>query len=104
MNSIFGLAAATPTDTKITYLYNQMMKLDAVGNIIPHLISRLLSLKSLHAEAATFSETLAVLKEDQKSLLELGLDTQKGMKVLTRTMIENQEKAIANLNALKLSK
>jgi hypothetical protein len=78
-----------------------MTKLDAVGNIIPHLITRLLSLKSLHAEAALFSETLSCLKEDQQTLLELGLDTKKGLDLLAKTMMDNQEKTFANIESLK---
>lgn len=94
------LDSTSSNEAKITYLYNQMLKLDAVSNIIPHLISRLSALQSLHAEAAQFGETMTVLREDQKMLAELGTDTKKGLDALVKTMLENQSKTSENIAAL----
>lgn len=55
----------TETERKVTYLYDLMEKLDPLTGLIPHLVSRLHGLKSLHSEAAVFAESLKMLVEEQ---------------------------------------
>ncbi|KNC99150.1 uncharacterized protein SPPG_05408 [Spizellomyces punctatus DAOM BR117] len=57
--------AQTETERKINYLYETMEKLDPVARVIPHLVSRLRGLQSLHSEAAVFADSLKMLVQEQ---------------------------------------
>ncbi|KAJ3319965.1 hypothetical protein HDV06_005783 [Boothiomyces sp. JEL0866] len=94
-----------PTDShdlekKISYIYNQMMKLESVANIIPNLVMRLKSLQTLHAETAQFAETLKMITTDHSNLKTIAIDTQKGIEKLNSTIIDNNTKISNNIAAL----
>ncbi|KAJ3258249.1 Dynactin subunit 2 [Boothiomyces macroporosus] len=87
-------------EKKISYIYNQMMKLESVANIIPNLVMRLKSLQSLHAETAQFAETLKMITTDQANLKTIAVDTQTGIEKLNATINENNVKIANNIAAL----
>jgi hypothetical protein len=87
-------------DEKIQVLYQQLVKLDSVSSMIPHIVSRLKALQSIHNDSVRFQETLEVLKEDQDHLKYLAKETQVGMKQLLDSVLENQSKIQKNIEAL----
>ncbi|KAJ3275370.1 hypothetical protein HDV01_000662 [Terramyces sp. JEL0728] len=87
-------------DKKITYIYNQMIKLESVANLIPNLVMRLKSLQSLHAETAQFAETLKMITTDHANLKTIAVDTRDGIEKLNTTISENNTKIANNIAAL----
>jgi hypothetical protein len=87
-------------DDKLNTLYNQMMKLDPVSNMIPHIIARLKALQSVHNEAAQFSSTLQALGEDQEHLRHVAQSTKQGLDSLLATIVENQTQIAKNIETL----
>ncbi|KAI8991770.1 Dynamitin-domain-containing protein [Mycotypha africana] len=53
------------TETKINKMFDTMEKIDPLLNLTPALLTRLKSLQSLHMEAASFSQSVKVISEEQ---------------------------------------
>ncbi|KAJ3019904.1 hypothetical protein HKX48_001628 [Thoreauomyces humboldtii] len=78
----------TETERRVNHLYSLMEKLDPVAGLVPHLVSRLMGLRSLHTEAAVFAESLTMLVQEQSRVSE-------GFKGIDETVehLENSFKA-----------
>ncbi|KAI9243527.1 Dynamitin-domain-containing protein [Sporodiniella umbellata] len=53
------------TETKINQLFSTLEKIDPLLNLTPALLTRLKALQGLHAEAATFGQSIKVISEEQ---------------------------------------
>ena len=87
-------------DERITYLYNQMLKLDSVSQILPQLITRMHGLSNLHKETAHFAVKLNAVQSDQLHLIATAEETKKGIKGLQAALIENQKQMVSNIQEL----
>eukprot|EP00842_Homolaphlyctis_polyrhiza_P000822 jgi/Hompol1/1740/HPOL_001542-RA len=87
-------------DSRIKYLYAALTRIEPISHHLPHLISRLRALQSLHADAATFSESLEAISNDQAKIKELASQTQQGMSKLLQSIKDNENVVIKNVEAL----
>ncbi|KAJ3048451.1 hypothetical protein HK097_010533, partial [Rhizophlyctis rosea] len=53
-------------ERKINRLFLTLDRVDPIASVVPHLLARLQGLRSLHAEAAVFSESLKMLVREQE--------------------------------------
>ncbi|KAI9193190.1 Dynamitin-domain-containing protein [Polychytrium aggregatum] len=89
------------TDKKILYLHSTMERLEPMSNIIPQLITRLHSLKTLHQEAAVFSESLKMLTQGQDKLEDNSKLMQSAIARLESSIADNQASVENNIEALE---
>lgn len=87
-------------DEKTTFLYNQMIKLESTANLLPNIISRLKSLKSLHGEACLFNEMIQDLKEQEIVLNTLAKELKLGIEQLTESFNINRIQITENIMEL----
>jgi DNA repair exonuclease SbcCD ATPase subunit len=90
----------TETEKRVAYLFKSLEKLDPVIGVIPHLISRLQALRSLHTEAATFSDSLRVVSEEQLKVRESAKQIEESLKRLESNMKENAVVVERNMQSL----
>ncbi|KAJ3161771.1 hypothetical protein HDU86_006542 [Geranomyces michiganensis] len=96
-------AAVTQTESerRVNALYALMEKLDPVAGIVPHLVARLRALRSLHAEAAIFAESLDVLSNDQARMKESVRGVETAISMLETSLKVNEESVAKNVDALQ---
>ncbi|TPX59453.1 hypothetical protein PhCBS80983_g02455 [Powellomyces hirtus] len=91
----------TETERRVNYLYSLMEKLDPVAGLVPHLVSRLRGLKSLHTEAAVFSESLAILTLEQTRVSEGFKGIDEAIEHLENSVKANEIAVTKNVEALQ---
>ncbi|KAJ3287472.1 hypothetical protein HK104_008562 [Borealophlyctis nickersoniae] len=89
------------TDRKITRLFFALERLDPIAGVIPHLLARLQGLRSLHAEAAVFSESLKMLVREQERVGESGKVVEDALKTLEASVRENEVAVQKNVQGLE---
>lgn len=97
-----GSAAIAPdTLQKIDALFALLPRLDPLLPLTPRLLSRLRSLSSLHASAATFDSTLSGVREEVRRLGEGESGLREVLEGLEASMAENDAKVKGNLSGLE---
>ncbi|EZA62423.1 hypothetical protein DMN91_003632 [Ooceraea biroi] len=104
MDSIAQKKAAAEQDSeqeqKISEMYEIMKKTDAVSQILPQTVERLLALNDIHQQAATFSKSLMRLEELQAEISS-GLDSNKSLlKGVQESFASNMEIIKGNIALL----
>lgn len=100
-------SSAPPSDSiapdtlqKIDALFALLPRIDPLLPLTPKLLTRLRSLANVHSVAATFADTLAVLKAETERLGEGEKDLQEMLAGLEGSMAGNETKVKGNLDAL----
>ncbi|KAJ3087638.1 hypothetical protein HK102_010594 [Quaeritorhiza haematococci] len=91
----------TENERKINHLFSTLEKLDSVSAVIPHLLARLHALRSLHTEAAVFSESLRLLTVEQGRIGETTKTMEDALKRVEGSLKENGEITVKNVEALE---
>ncbi|XP_015598255.1 dynactin subunit 2 isoform X2 [Cephus cinctus] len=104
MDTIAEKRAATLQDTereqKISEIYKVVNKTQAASEILPQIVSRMLTLSNVHAQAAQFAKSLTQLEELQSRISD-GLDSNKSLlKGVQESFAENLEIIKNNIIAL----
>ncbi|KAJ3157272.1 hypothetical protein HDU89_002684 [Geranomyces variabilis] len=104
LQSSAAVAAATQTESerRVNALYALMEKLDPVAGVVPHLVARLRALRSLHAEAAIFAESLDAISNDQARMKESVQGVETAVSMLETSLRVNGESVGKNVEALQL--
>ncbi|KAJ3381530.1 hypothetical protein HDU92_005294 [Lobulomyces angularis] len=87
-------------EKRIDYLFQMLDRLDQVGSVVPQLLGRLHALKSLHTEAALFSESLKLIETEQQKVAENFSNLEDGVQKLTINISENEGKILKNVDIL----
>ncbi|KAJ3182832.1 hypothetical protein HDU85_002435 [Gaertneriomyces sp. JEL0708] len=90
----------TESARKISHIYDTLQKLDPVASLLPNIITRLHALKSLHTEAATFSDTLQMLAEEQERVGTGFNNIDESIKRVERSLEENEKRVEKNVERL----
>jgi hypothetical protein len=90
-------------EKKIDQIFSLIEKLSPVVDSIPHLITRLRALKQLHTEAAVFADSLKILNEQQDMMKDQILSMNHDVLNLSKSVVENQEIMMKNVEALQSS-
>ncbi|KAJ3041090.1 hypothetical protein HDV00_009990 [Rhizophlyctis rosea] len=88
-------------DRKINRLFLTLDRVDPIASVVPHLLARLQGLRSLHAEAAVFSESLRMLVREQERIGEGAKVVEEALKSLEGSVRENEEGVKKNLASLE---
>lgn len=88
-------------DRKINRLFLTLDRIDPIASVVPHLLARLQGLRSLHAEAAVFSESLKMLVREQERIGEGAKVVEEALKSLEGSVKENEEGVRRNLESLE---
>ncbi|XP_011136651.1 dynactin subunit 2 [Harpegnathos saltator] len=104
MDSIAQKKAAVTQDSeqeqKIAEMYEIMKKTDAISQILPQTVNRLLALNEIHQQAATFSKALMRLEELQAEITS-GLESNKSLlKGVQESFASNMEIIKSNIALL----
>lgn len=104
MDSIAQKKAAMEQDSeqeqKISEMYEIMKKTDAISQILPQTVERLLTLSDIHQQAAAFSKSLIRLEELQTEISS-GLDSNKSLlKGVQESFASNMEVIKSNIALL----
>lgn len=104
MDSIAQKKAAAEQDSeqeqKISEMYEIMKKTDAIAQILPQTVERLLTLSDIHQQAAAFSKSLIRLEELQAEISS-GLDSNKSLlKGVQESFASNMEVIKSNITLL----
>lgn len=104
MDSIAQKKAAMEQDSeqeqKISEMYEIMKKTDAISQILPQTVERLLTLSDIHQQAAAFSKSLMRLEELQAEISS-GLDSNKSLlKGVQESFASNMEVIKSNIALL----
>ena len=104
MDSIAQKKAAVEQDSeqeqKISEMYEIMKKTDAISQILPQTVERLLTLSDIHQQAAAFSKSLIRLEELQAEISS-GLDSNKSLlKGVQESFASNMEVIKSNIALL----
>ncbi|KAJ3330403.1 Dynactin subunit 2 [Blyttiomyces sp. JEL0837] len=94
------LAAQTETEKRVNFLFSKLEKLDPIMGVLPQLIARLQALRSLHTEAAVFSESLRMITEEQGKTRETMGMIDGALMRLQGNLKENAAAAERNVKAL----
>ncbi|KAJ3103096.1 hypothetical protein HDU97_010376 [Phlyctochytrium planicorne] len=99
-------ATQTETERKIDFLFSSLDKLDPLIGVIPHLLTRLHALRSLHTEASVFSDSLNLIGEEQKKVSDTSKFIADSIKTLETSVTENHSRMQSNFESLntRLSK
>ncbi|KAI8929734.1 hypothetical protein BC831DRAFT_442857 [Entophlyctis helioformis] len=90
----------TTADSRTKHLYATLVRLEPVMQHLPHLVSRLRALQSLHAEMAVFAESVKVLGEDGARMRDMARSLQENMALLGESLKENEDVVARNVEAL----
>ncbi|KAJ3216787.1 hypothetical protein HDU67_008964 [Dinochytrium kinnereticum] len=93
-------ATQTETERKVDYLFASLDKLDPLIGVIPHLISRLHALRGLHTEASVFSDSLRLVDDEQKKVVETTKTMEEAIKGLEKSIEVNSERVQKNFESL----
>ncbi|KAJ3191915.1 hypothetical protein HK101_007288 [Irineochytrium annulatum] len=93
-------ATQTETERRVNYLFSSLEKLDPIIGIIPRLITRLQSLRSLHTEAAVFSDSIKLVSNEQAKVAETAETIERMLTNMETSMAANAERAEKNIEAL----
>ena len=64
----FSTVQQSPNDQKINQIYETVTRMESTSLIVPHLVARLFALKTLHNEAAVFSDSIKSLRVEVERL------------------------------------
>ncbi|KAJ3408962.1 Dynactin subunit 2 [Chytridiales sp. JEL 0842] len=92
--------AQTETEKRVWFLFKSLEKLHPIIGIIPHLVSRLQALQSLHTEAATFADSLKLVTNEQIKVTESSKSIEASLKRLEENMKENAAIVERNMQSL----
>ncbi|TPX31796.1 hypothetical protein SmJEL517_g04965 [Synchytrium microbalum] len=87
-------------EQRVKHLFNTLEKLDPIVSLVPHLLSRLQSLRSLHTEAAVFAESLRTLAIEQNHVTESASNIGESVTRLQDAVKDNANVVQSNVEAL----
>ncbi|KYN08367.1 PREDICTED: dynactin subunit 2 isoform X2 [Cyphomyrmex costatus] len=104
MDSIAQKRATTEQETeqeqKISEMYDIMKKMDAISQILPQTVERLLALSDIHQQAAAFSKSLIKLEELQVEISSQSESNKSLLKGVQESFASNMEVIKSNLALL----
>ncbi|CEG62995.1 hypothetical protein RMATCC62417_00213 [Rhizopus microsporus] len=88
------------TETKINQLFTTMEKIDPLLNLTPALLTRLKALQTLHADAATFGQSIKVISEEQTRMTDELKSLTTTCELLTQSLKVNEEAVDNNIKIM----
>lgn len=89
-------------DPRIDKLYAALGSMDSLGGVLPQLIARLHALKSLHDEAASFSDSLSQLGSECIRIGDTVAGIDAAMVKLSANVKQNEETCLKNVESLDI--
>ncbi|KAL1929487.1 hypothetical protein VTP01DRAFT_1625 [Rhizomucor pusillus] len=91
---------STDTEEKVNQLFTTMEKVDPLLNLTPALLTRLKALQGLHSEAATFSQSVKVISEEQVRITDELKSLASTCDLLNKSLKENEDTVTKNINII----
>ncbi|KAK6088267.1 dynactin subunit [Seiridium cupressi] len=98
-----GVQTSEPTDeqtAKINALYGTLPAIESLAPLLPPLLDRLRSLKAIHADAATASETLDRIERNQSEMAADITEWREGLNKIEVAMKDNSESMDGNAQVI----
>lgn len=102
-----GKSAPTPPaeeseqDAKVNALYGILPTIESLTPVLPPLLDRLRSLRAIHADAATASETLARIEREQSEMTAELKQWKTGLEKMESTMDKGDETVKGNMQVME---
>ncbi|KAI7903360.1 Dynamitin-domain-containing protein [Cokeromyces recurvatus] len=87
-------------ESKVNKLFATLEKVDPLLNLTPALLTRLKALQSLHTEAASFSQSIKIISEEQTRMTDELKSLSKTCELLNISLKENDESVMNNVKII----